>query len=70
MIKHNAFMTTLIIFGGFFIALSKSSCFLSKTFNASYAARRAGIASAKSASHSVLILLAASTAYLTTFYYP
>lgn len=39
-------MTTLIILGGFFIAFSKSNCFLSKTLRASYAAFRAGIASA------------------------
>jgi hypothetical protein len=42
-------MTTLIIFGGFFIVLSKSNYFLFKTFNAYSAALKAGIASAKSA---------------------
>lgn len=49
MTKHNAFMTTLIIFGGFFMVFRRSNCFLSKTFKAYYAALKAGIASARSA---------------------
>lgn len=39
-------MTTLMIFGGFFIVFNRSSCFLSKTFKAFSAALKAGIASA------------------------
>ncbi len=49
MIRQRALMTTLIMFGGFFIAFSRSSCFLSSTLRASSAALRAGMASAKSA---------------------
>lgn len=33
--KHNAFITTLITFGGFFIVFNKSNYFLFKTFKAS-----------------------------------
>lgn len=33
--KHRAFITTLITFGGFFIAFNKSICFLSSTLRAS-----------------------------------
>jgi len=42
--KHNALITTLITFGGFFIVFNKSNYFLFKTFKAYYAALKAGIA--------------------------
>lgn len=42
-------MTTLIMFGGFFIAFKRSNCFLSNTFNAASAYFKAGIAIYKSA---------------------
>ena len=49
MIKQRAFITTLIIFGGFFMVFSKSICFFSSTFKAFSASLRAGIASDSSA---------------------
>ena len=65
-IKHRAYITTLIGNGGFFMLFNKSKSFFSKTLRASYAARSAGIASARSFSQSSLIELASSTATDTT----
>lgn len=64
--KHNALKIFLIVLDGAFIYFKNSIYFLSNTFNASYAAFNAGIASDNSASHSSLIAFALSTASYTT----
>jgi len=61
-IRHKAYMTVLIAYGGFFMLFKRSISFFSNTLRAFSASRSAGMASSRSFSQSNLMVLASSTA--------